>query len=259
MPIHLSHRLLIVLALLVVALFSASIALGASGASFDPTTLSGETIVFTVTPNADDGGGYDNLMLVCYDADGVPNDSDGYTYVMTSNSPTSLLAWCDPGFMPNGSYNSTATWKLFDIASYISENDDTVLPQIEASPLLACFGLGCAASGGILPILDGRLNAFDHGAPVSIYCVDGEYTLWDIGLDGRGTFVGSVSVADAEAGLAQAESSGENVQIAEIGDNSLWALAPGDKLQLMGADLREPGKMYEFIFVPRCRAESSEG
>jgi hypothetical protein len=247
----------VLMAILAIVIAGISSVFAASNASFLPETLSGEEIDFLVTPDTDDWFGTDYLFIVCYDANGVVNDTDDHA-MNTQFTEVTETAECDPGSMDVGSSNPTATWKLFDTSTFIAENEIDRLELIEASPLLACFGLGCTGTGGILPILDGRLNAFDHGAPVAIYCVNGAYDLWDIGTDGSGIYIGSVSAEDASAGLAAAQESGANVLIASIGDNSLWALAPGNRLQLMGADLREAGKQYVFIFAPRCAASSGE-
>lgn len=254
----------VVIFAIVIGLLGASLSFAASNASYDPSTIlytsSYADIQFTFTPDTDDGVGMDYLMAVCYDASGNPQDSDR---VDRSVSSVPFTRWhnCDYGYMSFPSATAV-TWRLYDISTTLPDNSIGDLPAIEASPLLACYGQDCpvpaaAVEMGILPILDGRLNAFDHGAPVALYCADGVYNLWDIGTDGQGTWVGSVSVEDVEAGLAAAKDSGANVEIASLGDNSLWALAPGDKLQLMGTDLREAGKQYVFIFTPRCSAAAS--
>lgn len=93
---------------------------------------------------------------------------------------------------------------------------------------------------------DGRINAYDIGAPVTAYCADGGISVYDINDDNQGIRAFSVSLDDVHAALSQATSSGHNVLIGQGLGESLYALS-SNQLSLVGPDLHEPSKQYQFI------------
>jgi hypothetical protein len=103
----------------------------------------------------------------------------------------------------------------------------------------------------IFKIDDGRINAYDIGAWVALYCntLDG-VNLWAIDLDGNGQADVSTDGATMRAALQQAVDGGSNVQVATgPRGTSLWALA-SNQYQAMGPDPRNPGQQYVYIFAP---------
>lgn len=130
---------------------------------------------------------------------------------------------------------------IFDGNTYSIADFERV---ISGRRLVYCVGM----------IDDGRINAYDIGAPVAGYCnVEDGVNLWDINSDGSGEPDFSVSGADMRAALEVAVNSGVNQLIAQSPrGNSLWALS-SNEYQFMGPDLNEPGKTYVYIFSPdRC-------
>jgi len=96
-------------------------------------------------------------------------------------------------------------------------------------------------------INDGRINAYDVGAPLAAYCTsDGGIAVWDISDVGEGTLGFTATGADISAALANAAQSGQNVLVGEGLGNSLYALANGN-LMLTGPDVKEAGKIYQFF------------
>jgi hypothetical protein len=102
----------------------------------------------------------------------------------------------------------------------------------------------CAGFG---KIDDGRINAYDLGAPLAAYCTsDGGIAVWDIDDTGHGTLAFTSSKSDISKALSDAQSSGQNVLVGEgLGDN-LYALST-NQLTLVGPDVKESGKTYEFV------------
>lgn len=101
---------------------------------------------------------------------------------------------------------------------------------------------------------DGRINKYDHSAPIAGYCnVENGVNIWDINLQSEGRATLSVSGADMHAALKVAVETGEHQLIAEgTAGNQLWALS-SNEFQMMGPEIREPHKQYVFIFPPeRC-------
>jgi hypothetical protein len=97
-------------------------------------------------------------------------------------------------------------------------------------------------------IHDGRVNSFDLGAPVALFCtVGGGMSVWDIDVTGQGTFSFAVTRAEIEAGFAAAVASGANQLLrADAQGNSLYALSDGHTITFAGPDLLVPGKTYLF-------------
>lgn len=93
---------------------------------------------------------------------------------------------------------------------------------------------------------DGRINAYDLGAPLAAYCKAGGMEVWDIDNSGHGTLAFTVTADQIAAGLSDAAASGQNQLIGEGLGNSLYAL-PSNQLTLVGPDVKEPGKTYEFV------------
>ncbi len=106
---------------------------------------------------------------------------------------------------------------------------------------------------GVGHIDDGRMNAYDLGAPLAAYCTsDGGIAVWDIDDSGHGTLGFTASKADITKALNDAQSSGQNVLVGEGLGDSLYALST-NQLTLVGPDIKEPGKTYEFVTTgDRC-------
>ncbi len=95
-------------------------------------------------------------------------------------------------------------------------------------------------------INDGRINAFDLGAPLAAYCQSGGIAVWDIDSEGQGTLAFTASADQISAALSTAASSGQNQLIAEGMGDSLYALM-SNQIALFGPDVKEAGKTYQFI------------
>jgi len=104
-------------------------------------------------------------------------------------------------------------------------------------------------------INDGRINAYDLAAPDALYCtVDQGVSVWQINLEGQGTFAFAVTLDQIKAAIAQATTTGQNQLIqSDANGGALYALSDGTHLQFNAPDLREPGKTYVFLFEDgRC-------
>ena len=127
------------------------------------------------------------------------------------------------------------------------------------SPNLTFLGFGhfgqvafsvCASFGRID---DGRINAEDLGAPLAAYCTaDHGIEVWDIDETGQGTLAFTVTKADITTALSDAIASGQNVLVGQGLGDSLYALS-SNQLTLVGPDVKESGKTYEFVTTAnRC-------
>jgi hypothetical protein len=131
---------------------------------------------------------------------------------------------------PNGGsvvyLGQTYTWAEFE--------------QIMGGEVVRCFGF----------IDDGRINAYDLGAPDALYCtVDKGVSVWEIDLQGKGTFSFAISAAQIQEAVALAVSSGVNQMFAEDAfGNQFYALSDGQHITFVAPELREPGKTYQFMF-----------
>lgn len=107
----------------------------------------------------------------------------------------------------------------------------------------------------IARINDSRLNAYDLGAPVAIYCVPGEHIeVIDIGGDGVNTVAFRASMSDVNAAVSNAQSTFATVFIAgDLGD-MLVAKQDGS-LVVLGPTFNGE-KMYNFTFQPQCNVTS---
>lgn len=104
-------------------------------------------------------------------------------------------------------------------------------------------------------IHDGRINAYDLGAPDALYCVQGGgESVWEIDLDGQGTYSFYVTTAQVNSAFDQAVASGINQSIGsdDLG-NIFYALSDGHTIAFFAPELREPDKTYQFTFErERC-------
>jgi hypothetical protein len=103
-------------------------------------------------------------------------------------------------------------------------------------------------------INDGRINAYDLGAPDALYCtVDHGVSIWQIDLDGHGTFTFAITLEQIKAAFAAAAGGQNQLIDSDARGNAIYALSDGHTIQFNGPDLREPGKTYEFGFEQgRC-------
>ena len=94
------------------------------------------------------------------------------------------------------------------------------------------------------------LIVIDGGAPDAVYCaVGGGVSLWQIDLQGHGSFSFAVTAAQIEAGFTQATATGVNQAIGSgAAGNTLYALSDGHTLAFFAPDLRQPGKTYQYTF-----------
>ncbi|MBL8134575.1 MAG: hypothetical protein JNL42_22135 [Anaerolineae bacterium] len=97
---------------------------------------------------------------------------------------------------------------------------------------------------------DGRINAYDHGAPAALYCTGaGGVSVWDIDGYGNGTFRYAATAGQIESALEAARTGTANQLVSGDSEgNRLYALSDGQSLQFMGPELQEPEKTYRFIF-----------
>jgi hypothetical protein len=102
-------------------------------------------------------------------------------------------------------------------------------------------------SGGFIG--DGRINDGPNelGAPLAAYCGSGGIEVWEINEEAQGTLGFVASAAAIDEALADAASSGAPTLVGSGLGNSLYASPDGD-LAVQGPDLREPGKLYSFLF-----------
>lgn len=133
----------------------------------------------------------------------------------------------DPELGTTTYLGQTYTWAEFEMLGH----EGTVSP---------CLG----------KIEDGRINAYDLGAPEALYCtVDNGVSVWELDLDGQGTFSFAVNKADIEAAFATAISSGVNTLIGSDSlGNELYALSDGTTITFVSPELREAGKTYMTSF-----------
>ncbi len=101
-------------------------------------------------------------------------------------------------------------------------------------------------SSGVPMINDGRINALDLAAPLAAYCSSGGIAVWDIDSEGQGTLAFTATADQISAGLSAAASSGQNQLVAEGMGDSLYALS-SNEIALVGPDVKESGKTYQFI------------
>ena len=104
-------------------------------------------------------------------------------------------------------------------------------------------------------IRDGRINAYDLGAPEALYCtVEHGVSVWELSLEGQGTFSFAISREQIVAAFEQAVASGQNQMFAEDGwGNQFYALSDGHTLTFISPELREASKQYVFTFEKdRC-------
>jgi hypothetical protein len=110
-------------------------------------------------------------------------------------------------------------------------------------PLSRCVGVA---------FTDHRLNggADQQGAPVALYCDgDGSVEVWDIDPGtGQGTLAFLLPAVQLTDGLSRAMLGDGSVKIGEGLGDSLWA-TPEGRLVVVGPDMREPGKTYQFDFA----------
>lgn len=99
-------------------------------------------------------------------------------------------------------------------------------------------------------IRDGRINAYDLGAPNALYCtVENGVSVWEIDLEGSGTFSFAVSAEQIASAFEQAAATQTNTVIgSDALGNTLYALSDGHTIAFFAPDLREAGKMYQFTF-----------
>lgn len=101
---------------------------------------------------------------------------------------------------------------------------------------------------------DGRINdgPDELGAPLAAYCADGSIEVWEIDTEAQGTLGFTASGADIDAGLSSAAASGLPTLIDSGLGNSLYA-SPEGELVVLGPDLRDASKTYQFAFSgTRC-------
>lgn len=229
-----SRKMLLIAGILVAALLAVMPALAATNGSIwflgtgdsDPSCdLSNLDYALQLTPNADDGGGWDDFAIVTVDAMGRPLDVD-YWSAPTSTTPYTSWDYTDMGLIYSIAYRPV-TVALFDVpdtSGAPSENsvsgfnwvmaNGTFMDEAVMDPA-AVNALGCAG----LPLLeaflfnppapeptpfwpgDNRLNQHE-GAPVAIYAVDGAYEVFGVG---PGTGEGLPAFAFDIEGLAAGE------------------------------------------------------
>lgn len=163
-----------------------------------------------------------------YIGDGIVCEDDA-TGILNMNALSTL----DP---ENGTVTylgQTYTWQEFEFIG-------------SASVIASCERVG--------RINDGRINAYDLGAPAALYCtVEFGVSVWDIDFEAHGQFTFAVNYEQLEAAFAQAVASQTNQLIAsDAQGNALYALSDGQSITFVGPDLREPEKQYTFMF-PRDR------
>lgn len=126
----------------------------------------------------------------------------------------------------------------------------TYLGQTYTWAEFEALGRGGFIAPCIGKIDDGRINAYDLGAPEALYCtVDNGISIWDIDLEGNGTFSFAVTKAEIDAAFAVATSSGVNTLVGSDSlGNQLYAISDGTTLTFVSPELREAGKQYLFTF-----------
>jgi hypothetical protein len=100
-------------------------------------------------------------------------------------------------------------------------------------------------------IADGRMNAYDEGAPDALYCtVGGGISDWRIDRSGQGAFTFDVTAAAIQAAFDKAASTGVNQLIGSGGaGETIYALSEGHTMAFFAPDLREPDKTYQYSFA----------
>ncbi len=157
-----------------------------------------------LTPNADDGGGFDDFAVVTVDAMGRPLDVDYWWWAPTSTTPFTDWDFTDMGLIYSIAYRpvTIALFDVPDVSGAPNENsvdgfnwvmaNGTFMAEAVMDPA-AVNALGCAglpllsefrfSSPAPEPVIlwpgDDRLNPHE-GAPVAIYAVDGAYEIFSV-------------------------------------------------------------------------------
>ncbi len=96
------------------------------------------------------------------------------------------------------------------------------------------------------PNLNGRLNTDNAAPPFALYCFNGGVSVWTIDhLSGKGTLAFAATPVQIGTALAQATSTGQNVEIDALWGASLWALSSNE----LQAHWAGQGSPYDFIFA----------
>jgi hypothetical protein len=208
-----------------------------SGTGSDNVTNSGD-----VTGNIDTGDGNDTVTID--DTSSVGGTINGGTGTdvlqFTFNDPAAaaaaavILAQQSPAGGTVTIGGQTYTWVNFE--------------QLKAI-LLATVGQSVSIK--VRMIKDGRLNAYDLGAPIAIYCVPDEYVqVIDIHQDGINPLAFRTNFKSINNAVAQAKAefnfasidSGEGDYLSAMMDGSLVAYGP----------TFDASKIYRFTFNPDC-------
>ncbi|MCA9909449.1 MAG: hypothetical protein KC519_12420, partial [Anaerolineae bacterium] len=146
-----SHRarprfMIVLIAALMLGILVSGTAFATSNASFT-TFIPPLDYGFAATPDTDDGGGVDYIMLACYNAAGEVLDTDNL-YAPATSTPATGTFYCDPYSMDGTppADLTPAIWKMFDITSNVPENQLAQMGLIESSALLSCAGACTSAT-----------------------------------------------------------------------------------------------------------------
>ena len=182
-----------------------------------------------------------------------------YTMRNDTASPASVT-WTLYDFPATRSYSSTFTLQpgetqIIQMAEFFPASYANISALNTSTPTPLTFvgtvffdhaPSSSVCNTGFGHIDDGRINAYDLGAPLAAYCTaDSGIAVWDIDDTGHGTLAFTVTKADITKALSDAIASGHNVLVGQGMGDSLYALS-SNQLTLTGPDIKEPAKTYEF-------------
>ena len=173
---------------------------------------------------------YDPVTLQVYFQRTVPGSPDFRNALLPVRVPITAIEDIDV-YSNDGTYLGTSQYVVSDPQWHMPDSD---------------------CDGG--RIGDGRINdgPRELGAPLAAFCSSSGIAVWDIDTEGHGTLGFTSTAAEIDAGLAAAASSGFPTLIGSGLGNSLYA-TPHGQLAVVGPDLRDTGKVYQFNFAGnRC-------
>lgn len=231
------HRFAVISAILVVLLLSfAFLSISAANAQ-------GQYCVTAQIPVTNPSGNSIRVYARIGDWFQVPASMQVYAIGPTVTLLPGGSATASVAVLLSDSQVSNAWWGLIALDSPYPTIDFSGVVFNTNAPLSSCTGGGGAATIG-----DGRVNGTDLAAPLAAYCTGSGLAIWDIDGGGAGTFAFAVTAEQIEAALGDAETSGQNVLVAEGLGNSLYALSSSE-LVLVGPEVKEPGKLYQRILA----------
>ena len=173
----------------------------------DDTVLVGDGAVINDTMDGGEGGELNGDTILISDTQVCSEDSAAVALVKTAAAQIATLN-------PDS-----------DTVTYLGQ----IYSWVDFEHIASGAHLHSCAPG---KITDGRINAYDLGAPDALYCtVGGGVSIWQIDLSGQGAFSFAVTQDQTQAAFAKAIATGLNQVLASgKAGNTLYALSDGHTL-----------------------------